>query len=87
MNPSLANTGSSSRAARSASVSYGTVPKDGEAVLAEACPTVGSYGAEDTTLRGIADRLARADRQRHRARSFFDAHPRSQEATDTGSSA
>jgi carboxymethylenebutenolidase len=42
-----------------ASVNYGQVPKDAEAVLQRACPIVGSYGSKDRTLRGAADRLER----------------------------
>ena len=41
------------------SVNYGSVPKDAESFLADACPIVGSYGAKDRTLRGAADRLER----------------------------
>ncbi|MGH9062456.1 MAG: dienelactone hydrolase family protein [Acidimicrobiales bacterium] len=40
-----------------AAPSYGTVPKEAEAVLAGACPVVGSYGAKDRGLRGHAARL------------------------------
>jgi len=43
-----------------ASANYGTVPKDAALLLAGACPVVGSYGAEDRTLRGAAGRLERA---------------------------
>jgi carboxymethylenebutenolidase len=43
-----------------ASVNYGMVPADAEAVLREACPIVGSYGARDRSLRGAAGRLDRA---------------------------
>jgi carboxymethylenebutenolidase len=39
------------------SVNYGDVPNDADAVLAEACPIVGSYGAKDRTLKGKAERL------------------------------
>jgi carboxymethylenebutenolidase len=39
------------------SVNYGVVPKDATALLREACPIVGSFGARDRTLRGAADRL------------------------------
>jgi carboxymethylenebutenolidase len=42
------------------SVNYGMVPKDAQTFLAGACPIVGSYGAEDWTLRGAAERLDRA---------------------------
>jgi carboxymethylenebutenolidase len=43
------------------SVNYGTAGKDAyaEAVLAGACPIVGSYGARDRFTRGAADRLER----------------------------
>lgn len=40
-----------------ASANYGMVPKDVDAVLAGACPIVGSYGGKDRVLRGAADRL------------------------------
>jgi carboxymethylenebutenolidase len=39
------------------SVNYGMIPKDAEALMAGACPIVGSYGAKDISLRGAADRL------------------------------
>jgi|SRR5436190_4193268 len=42
------------------SVNYGQVPNDAEALLADACPVVGSFGARDRTLRGAADKLKRA---------------------------
>lgn len=42
------------------SANYGIVPNDAERFLAGACPIVGSYGAEDWTVRGAADRLERA---------------------------
>ncbi len=45
---------------QASSVNYGTVPNDAETFLAGACPIVGSYGAQDWTLRGAADRLERA---------------------------
>jgi carboxymethylenebutenolidase len=45
---------------RAASVNYGGVPGDAEALLARACPVVGSYGARDPSLRGAAARLTRA---------------------------
>jgi carboxymethylenebutenolidase len=45
---------------QASSVNYGMVPKDAEALLARACPIVGSYGANDWTLRGAAERLERA---------------------------
>jgi carboxymethylenebutenolidase len=40
-----------------AAVNYGRVPDDAERVLEGACPIVGSYGRQDPTLRGHADRL------------------------------
>jgi carboxymethylenebutenolidase len=43
-----------------ASGNYRMVPKDAQTFLAGACPIVGSYGARDFTLRGLADRLERA---------------------------
>lgn len=43
-----------------ASVNYGQTPKDAEAVLAGACPIVGSYGGRDWALRGHAARLDHA---------------------------
>ncbi|MGH9130579.1 MAG: dienelactone hydrolase family protein [Acidimicrobiales bacterium] len=42
------------------SVNYGEVPDDAEAVLARACPVVGSYGAKDRRLGGAAARLEAA---------------------------
>lgn len=42
------------------SVNYGTVPKDAAALLARACPVVGSYGARDLTLRSAPGRLEAA---------------------------
>lgn len=42
------------------SVNYGHVPKNAEAVLAGACPIVGSFGRRDRTLRGAATRLETA---------------------------
>jgi carboxymethylenebutenolidase len=44
------------------------VPKDAEIFLAGACPIIGSYGAQDWTLCGAADRLERALSQRRGAR-------------------
>jgi carboxymethylenebutenolidase len=43
-----------------ASVNYGTVPKDADALLAGACPVIGSYGAEDRFQRRAPARLERA---------------------------
>jgi carboxymethylenebutenolidase len=42
------------------SVNYGPVPKDAEALLAGACPVIGSYGGRDGGLRGAAGRLEQA---------------------------
>lgn len=43
-----------------ASVNYGQVPEDAEELLRGACPVVGSYGAEDRSLRGAAHELGTA---------------------------
>jgi carboxymethylenebutenolidase len=43
-----------------ASVNYGQVPAQAAVALRGACPIVGSFGARDRSLRGAADRLARA---------------------------
>lgn len=43
-----------------AAPNYGRVPKDAEAVLATACPMVGSYGGRDISLRGHPERLEAA---------------------------
>ena len=43
-----------------ASVNYGPVPKDAEALLVGACPMIGSFGGRDYTLRGAAGRLEAA---------------------------
>jgi carboxymethylenebutenolidase len=42
------------------SVNYGRVPDDAEALLAGACPVVGSYGARDRVTKGAAARLEKA---------------------------
>lgn len=42
------------------SVNYGDVPGDAQAVLAGACPIVGSFGAKDRRLKGAAARLEKA---------------------------
>jgi len=42
------------------SVNYGLVPPDADALLAGACPVIGSFGGRDRTLRGAADKLAHA---------------------------
>ena len=58
------------------SVNYGTVPKDAERLLTGACPIVGSYGADDRTLRGAAERLERAltaNRVDHDVKEYPDA--------------
>ena len=43
-----------------ASVNYGQVSKDVDALVRDACPVVGSFGARDRTLRGAAAKLERA---------------------------
>jgi len=43
-----------------ASVNYGQVPDDVEAVMAGACPVVGSYGGRDRSLPGAAGKLTSA---------------------------
>jgi carboxymethylenebutenolidase len=42
------------------SVNYGQVPDDAEAILASACPVVGSFGAQDRMMAGAAAKLQRA---------------------------
>ena len=42
------------------SVNYGMVPRDAEAILAGACPIIGSFGGRDRQLAGAAARLERA---------------------------
>jgi carboxymethylenebutenolidase len=42
------------------SVNYGQVPGDASALLAGACPVVGSFGRRDLTLRGAATKLQSA---------------------------
>lgn len=39
------------------SVNYGVLPKDADAVLANACPIVASYGGRDKTLQGVKPKL------------------------------
>ena len=39
------------------SVNYGRFPKDADAVLADACPVVASYGARDRSLKNAAAKL------------------------------
>lgn len=43
-----------------ASVNYGPVPKDADALLAGACPIIGSYGGRDGMMKGAASRLDQA---------------------------
>ncbi len=43
-----------------ASVNYGQVPQDVDALLAGSCPLAGSYGGRDPSLRGAAQRLESA---------------------------
>ena len=40
-----------------ASVNYGSLPKNADEFLKQACPIVASYGAKDRTLKGAAARL------------------------------
>ena len=42
------------------SVNYGQIPKDAGTLLTDACPIVGSFGAQDRTLKGAAGKLERA---------------------------
>jgi carboxymethylenebutenolidase len=42
------------------SVNYGQIPKDVTTLLTDACPIVGSFGAQDRTLKGAAGKLERA---------------------------
>ncbi|HXY91153.1 MAG TPA: dienelactone hydrolase family protein [Acidimicrobiia bacterium] len=42
------------------SVNYGMVPGDADTLMASSCPIVGSFGAQDRTLRGAADKLRSA---------------------------
>ena len=46
-----------SRGYDASSVNYGMLPKDLDAVLAGACPIIGSYGAKDGQLKGAATKL------------------------------
>jgi carboxymethylenebutenolidase len=41
-------------------VNYGAVPKDIDTIISGACPIVGSFGAKDRGLRGVAARLQNA---------------------------
>ena len=43
-----------------AAVNYGQLPKNHEEILARACPVVGSYGAKDRSLPGVAAKLGAA---------------------------
>jgi carboxymethylenebutenolidase len=43
-----------------ASVNYGNVPQDADTLLAQACPVIGSYGADDRSLRDDPARLEQA---------------------------
>lgn len=43
-----------------AAVNYGHLPADVKALLAGACPIVGSFGAKDPTLKGAAAKLEKA---------------------------
>jgi carboxymethylenebutenolidase len=45
---------------QASSVNYGQVPDDAEALLADACPIVGSFGARDRILRDAARKLEQA---------------------------
>lgn len=70
------------------SVNYGDVATDADTFLADACPIVGSYGAEDPTLRKAPGRLEHAlqlngvdhDIQVYpeAGHSFLNDHPRSE---------
>jgi carboxymethylenebutenolidase len=46
-----------SRGYDASSVNYGILPKDLDAVVADACPIVASYGKDDRSLRGAASKL------------------------------
>ncbi len=50
----------STRGFDAASANYGPVPKHAEQALAGACPIIGSYGAKDLLMRGMAPTLTRA---------------------------
>lgn len=59
-----------------ASVNYGPVPKDAEALLAGACPIVGSYGGRDRMMKGAArhlDDALQANGVEHDVREYPDA--------------
>jgi len=43
-----------------ASTNYGSIPKDFDSFLGRSCPIVGSYGAADRSLRGVAAKLETA---------------------------
>jgi len=42
------------------SINYGRIPNDVEELMAGACPVIGSFGAKDRPLRGVAERLEHA---------------------------
>jgi carboxymethylenebutenolidase len=48
------------RGYQASSVNYGQLPKDLDAVLAGACPIIGSFGGKDTSLKGAAAKLEAA---------------------------
>lgn len=57
-------------------VNYGEVPKDIDAIIRDACPIVGSFGAKDRWLRGAAERLENALARRdidHDVKEYADA--------------
>ena len=59
-----------------ASVNYGSVPKDADDLLRGACPVIGSYGANDRSLRSAPDRLEealRANGVEHDVKVYADA--------------
>jgi carboxymethylenebutenolidase len=69
----LLTVGSGSEAA---AANYGQLPKHMEAVFANACPVVGSYGKHDRTLRHAATKLERALTQagvEHDVKEYPDA--------------
>jgi carboxymethylenebutenolidase len=71
-----------------ASVNYGNVPKDADTLLSQACPVIGSYGANDRSLRDDPARLEQvlsAHGVPHEvttyegaAHSFLNDHPRAE---------
>lgn len=59
-----------------ASVNYGPVPNDAEALLAGACPIVGSYGGRDRMMKGSTGRLSdalRTNAVEHDVKEYPDA--------------